>query len=176
MEALGLGRREAHRDCCPSEGSKVRKAGSIRIRSRYWDGLPEQATHASGGARAAVDSGIYRVVCLGSAHGRASRRGRANVQASRALAASPPRLSEQAGFRCAGCLTDKVANFVATKGGDWAQTLCDECYASLVNGSRPTVYTAPRPVRPKIPQLQQSQKLKSKKPASKSCASGSATW
>src|SRR5258706_9433391 len=81
------------------------------------------------------------------------------------------RLSEQAGFRCAGCLTDKVANFVATKGGDWAQTLCDECYASLVNGSRPTVYTAPRPVRPKIPQLQQSQKLKSKKAASKSARS-----
>jgi hypothetical protein len=46
------------------------------------------------------------------------------------------RLSERARFYCVHCRQDTAASLVATMNGDWAQTLCNSCYASLVHAER----------------------------------------
>jgi hypothetical protein len=46
------------------------------------------------------------------------------------------RLSERARFYCVHCRQDTAASLVATMSGDWAQTLCNACYASLVHAER----------------------------------------
>lgn len=48
------------------------------------------------------------------------------------------RLGERTRFHCVRCLQDKTAVFVATKGGDWKQTVCSDCYESLVPARRET--------------------------------------
>jgi hypothetical protein len=42
------------------------------------------------------------------------------------------RLGEHTPFHCVRCQQDKTAILVATKGGDWKQTVCNACYDSLI--------------------------------------------
>jgi hypothetical protein len=48
------------------------------------------------------------------------------------------RLGEATRFRCVRCQRDKTAILVATKGGDWTQTVCSDCHDSLVVAQRET--------------------------------------
>jgi hypothetical protein len=42
------------------------------------------------------------------------------------------RLSERVRFHCAECGQDRTEGLIATIGGDWAKTVCNSCYESLV--------------------------------------------
>jgi len=46
------------------------------------------------------------------------------------------RLRERSRFRCVRCEQHKASTMVATRGGDWAQTLCAACYRVLVQVQR----------------------------------------
>ena len=48
------------------------------------------------------------------------------------------RLGERTRFRCVRCQQDKTAALVATKGSDWKQTICSDCYDAMVPAQRET--------------------------------------
>ncbi len=80
------------------------------------------------------------------------------------------RLSKRAGFHCVRCRKDKTDNFVATTNGDWAQTVCSDCYALLTPAQRREAKEAkkpanaqPRPAQAKQPSAKATRKEKLKR-------------
>lgn len=47
-------------------------------------------------------------------------------------------------FRCVHCKQQKAATMIATRGADWAQTLCTQCYLILANKQREKINDARR--------------------------------
>jgi hypothetical protein len=76
------------------------------------------------------------------------------------------RLAQSARFHCVRCRKNKIANLVATIGGDWTQTICNGCYGLLLNpqnGERGKKRQTPKQERQAATTQQSAKKQKTKR-------------